>query len=919
MAATTQPVEPAEIESQVLEIVRDLLRRRGRHDLAEAARADTPFEELGIQGLDFVELMARVEERLEIKLPDEIVDTPGAWVNAILEEPEVRPRKVYRITPPREDALAEPVTARTLVDVLVQHAEADPGRIQIHLLGEESGEGITYGRLYEEASAIAGGLAELGLRRHETVAIMLPSCADYFYTFFGVILAGGIPVPAYPPTRIERIEDYVKRQIAVLRNASVRFLIGFERIRTVAQVLRVNVPTLIDVTTVDALRRSRVRLGAGSVKPAATAVLQFTSGSTGIPKGVVLSHENVLANLRGIGAAVEMRPADAVVTWLPLYSDVGLIGCWLLSLYYAIPITVLSPLDFLKQPERWLRAIHESRGTLSAAPNFAYDLCTRRIPAYQIEGIDLSCWRVAVNAGEPVLAKTMERFAERFRSFGFRAESLLPCYGLAESTVALTMPPVERLPVRDWVKREPFETRGFAERAHPGDPDALCFYSCGRPIEGQEIRVTGEDYQELPERMVGRVLFRGRTTMQGYYRNAEATAAAVCGDGWIDSGDFGYLSGGEFFFTGRNKDPIVKAGRTMSPLDVEAALNSLPGIEPGSAIAFSATDPVTHMERLVVAAETRATSQEEFRRLEAEIVREVDYLLGMPPDEVHLVEPDVLPRTSNSRVRRNDTRTLYERGKLRKRGRPPWRQLIRLRWENFGPLLKLGLRLARAAVSEWLTTFLVGLVAGAGGAWARLSGSTSAIRSVSRWILRLHGQRWRLAGTQNLTGDSSAVLVANRSGLLDPLVVAASLSDDVRFAEMSALHGLTGPLTWLLRPLVLGHRENNLVPAAGALRERVRRALDEDRLVVVFPDSPIGAPVVRCRYRLDTFQAAAERGARLHPTAVRERALHWHAAGRARARKVTMIIIRPALEAEGEENLFAVRERVREAIGEYHA
>lgn len=919
MAATAPPVERSEIEPQVLELVRELLRRRGRQREAESVRADSTFAELGIQSLDYIELMARVEERLEVKLPDEIVETPGAWVNAILEEPEVRPRKLYRLTPPREDALPEPVAARTLVDVLVQHAEADPGRIQIHLLAEDSGEGITYGRLYDEASAIAGGLAELGLRRNETVAIMLPSSADFFYAFFGVILAGGIPVPAYPPTRLERIEDYVKRQVVVLRNASVRFLIGFERIRAVAQVLRVNVPTLIDVTTVEALRRSRVRLGAGSVRPAATAVLQYTSGSTGDPKGVVLSHENVLANLRGIGAAVEIRPADAVVTWLPLYSDLGLIGCWLLSFYYAIPITVLSPLDFLKQPERWLRAIHLARGTLSAAPNFAYDLCTRRIPAYQLEGIDLSCWRVAVNAGEPVLVKTMDRFAERFRPYGFRAESLLPCYGLAESTVALTMPPIERLPVRDWVKREPFETRGQAERAAPGDATALCFFSCGRPIEGQEIRIVDERNRELPERVVGRLLFRGSTTMQGYYRNPEATAAVSRGDGWVDSGDFGYLAEGEFYFTGRSKDPIVRAGRTMSPLDVEAAIGSLAGIEPGSAVAFSAADPVTGMERLVVAAETRAMSQEEFRRLEAEIIREVDYLLGMPPDEVHLVEPDVLPRTSNGKIRRNDIRALYERGRLRPRGKPPWLQLIRLRWENFGPLVKLGLRRSRAALLERATAWLVGLVALAGGAWVRLGGGVGVIRVASRWILRFSGQRWRLMGLQHLAAGGPAVLVANRSGLLDPLVVAAGFPDNLRLADVSALLGLNRPLGWLLQPLVLGYREKNLTPAAGLLCERIRRALEEKRLVVVFPDSPIGAPVARCRYRLDPFQAAVERRARLHPTAVRERALHWHAADRARARKVTMMIIRPALDPSPDENLCAVRDRVREAIGEYHA
>lgn len=922
--ASMTRLEPSAVEAQVLEIVRVLLRETGREEAADSVTLHSSFEQdLGIGSMGLVELMVRCESRFEVELPDRIAEqagTPAAWVKAILEGgQEITTSAAYRITPPRLDALGEPTAAKTLVEVLVQHAEADPGRVQIHLLETDSGQGITYGRLYEEACAVAGGLAGQGLRRNDTVAIMLPSSAEFFFAFFGVMLAGGIPVPAYPPTRPDRIEDYVRRQIVILRNAGIRFMISFDRIKPVVQILRVNLPNLAEVTTVDALRRSRARLGAGSVKPAETALLQYTSGSTGLPKGVVLRHANLLATIRAIGTAVEVRPGDAVVSWLPLYSDLGLVGTWLFSLYYAIPITILSPLDFLQRPERWLRAIHESRGTLSAAPNYAYELCARRIPAWTLEGIDLSCWRTAVNAGEPVLPETVDRFTERFRPYGFHPESMLPCFGLAESSVALTMPPVNRLPVRDRVKRTPLETAGKAEPAAADDPSALCYFSAGRPVEGQHIRIVDEHNTEVGERVVGRLQFRGEATTPGYHRNNEATAAAVTSDDWVDAGDYGYLAGGEFHFTGRSKESIIKAGRSMSPLDVEGAVSSLAGVQPGSAVVFGAPDRASGTEQLIVAAESRATSQEEYRRIETEIVRLVDTLLGMPPDSIQLVEPDSLPRTANGKIRRNEIRSLYLKGKLPSGGRPPWYQIVKLRWENLGALFGLGMRRVRASLVRVGTSSLAAVVARAGGVWVRLTGNRRTVKTASRWILRLHGQRYSVQGAPLLEAEGPAVLVANRSGMLDPLVVATAIPGEIRFAEISALSGLPPSLAFLLRPLVLGHADNNLTPAAGVLHQRISRALQKGRTVLLFPDSPIGAPVARSRFRLDAFRAGADQTAPLHPTAIRERAQHTQPGERARVRKVTMIIIREPVENGDRGDLFGLRHRVREAIGEYHA
>ncbi|WDT80388.1 MAG: AMP-binding protein [Candidatus Manganitrophus sp.] len=342
-----------------------------------------------------------------------------------------------RSAPPRP-----PASASSLPEVLLSRAEREADRPHIYLPQEDGTEQkITYGQLVDAAGAVAQGLLEQGLRRHETVALMLPTGSDFFFTFFGVLFAGGIPVPLYPPVRMDQIEEYARRQIAILQKADARFLIASGRVEGLGRLLQPMVPGLSDVTTFEALRRAASERPKVDLRAEDPALIQFTSGSTGLPKGVLLAHENVLANIRAIGQAAQIGPGDVGVSWLPLYHDMGLIGSWLGALYFGIPITILSPLTFLTRPERWLWAIHYHRGTHSAAPNFAYELCVRKIDERAIEGLDLSSWRVAFNGAEPVSPETLERFTKRFAPYGFRKETFFPVYGLAESSVALTFPP----------------------------------------------------------------------------------------------------------------------------------------------------------------------------------------------------------------------------------------------------------------------------------------------------------------------------------------------------------------------------------------------------------------------------------------------------------------------------------------------
>ncbi|MGH9355504.1 MAG: AMP-binding protein, partial [Terriglobia bacterium] len=369
---SNQQAESGSVEAQILDAISELLLELGSERAAESLTMNSLLDrDLGLGSLERVELLVRLEARFKTRLPEETAqeaETPGDWARALFgnDKPAGRHER-YQIVQPVRSAPEAPASARSWPEVLRHHAQLEPDRVQIHLLEEDSGRDISYGQLLETALRVAGGLHDAGLRPNETAAIMLPTCADFFYAFFGVMLAGGVAVPIYPPARPDKIEEYVRRQVLILRNAEVRFLISFDRVRAVSQIMRLSIPSLIEVTSVEALAASGARLPSQGVEAAGIAFVQYTSGSTGDPKGVVLTHSNVLANVRGIGESVGFQRDDIVVSWLPLYHDMGLIGAWLFSVYQGAPITVMPPLAFLSRPERWLWAMHDSGGTLCPA------------------------------------------------------------------------------------------------------------------------------------------------------------------------------------------------------------------------------------------------------------------------------------------------------------------------------------------------------------------------------------------------------------------------------------------------------------------------------------------------------------------------------------------------------------------------
>ena len=502
-----------------------------------------------------------------------------------------------------------------------------------------------------------------------------------------------------------------------------------------------------------------------------------------------MTHANLLANLRVMGKVARVTGEDVFVSWLPLYHDMGLIGAWFGSLYFAFPLVVMSPLTFLARPERWLWAIHRHRGTISAAPNFAYELCLRRIDEHDIEGVDLSSLRLLFNGAEPVSPDTMDAFAARFSRFGFHPEALAPVYGLAESSVGLAFPPPGRGLKVDRIERERFMETGHAEPAAGDDAHALRFVSCGQPLPGHELRVVDALGREVPEREEGRLEFKGPSCTRRYFRNPEKTAALFHGE-WLDTGDRAYLADGELYLVGRVKDMVIRGGRHIFPDELEHAVGNVAGVRKGCVAAFGSPDPASGTERLIVLAETREADAAAREQLRAAIATAVFDVLGMPADEIVLAPVRTVLKTSSGKIRRAATRDRYLQGLTTEPQRAVWRQVARLALAAAGPGWRRLWRMIRDLVFALYAWLLVGLLAPI--AWAlavllpRPAWSWAAVRAVARVFLRLCAKSFDGEGLEHLP-RTPCVLAINHASYLDGVVIIAALPRPFSFVAKQEL------------------------------------------------------------------------------------------------------------------------------------
>lgn len=784
---------------RLIEVVRQLTAElhEGR-DYETLITLDSGLDrDLGLDSLARVELLSRIERCFAVRLSEKVlarVESPRDLLRAVLAaDPSSQPSSV-----PQEDVESASATCRlvdeahqahTLLDVLDWHARIHPRQLHITLYDEgDIREEITFLALRQEAEAVACGLQYSGIEPGQTVALMLPTSRDYFISFFGVLLAGGVPVPLYPPARPAQIEEHLRRHSTILNNSLAALLITIAEVKPIARLLKAQVVSLQDAVTVAELCTRGSHFTQQPFQPDDTAFLQYTSGSTGNPKGVVLSHANLLANIRAMGECVQASASDVFVSWLPLYHDMGLIGAWLGSLYFGSRLVIMSPLSFLVRPESWLWAIHRHRGTLSASPNFGYEFCLKKIDDRDLEGLDLSSWRLAFNGAEPVSPETVQNFSVRFGRYGFCAEAMTPVYGLAESSVGLAFPAMGSKPHIDRIQREPFMLSGRAIPALSSDEKVLHFVGCGHPLKGHRIRIVDAADREVGVRQEGRLQFMGPSVTSGYFRNIEQTKKLFHGT-WLDSGDMAYMADGEVFLTSRVKDIIIQGGRNIYPYELEEAVAKIHGIRKGCVAVFGSKDAKSATERLVVLAETRQTGPEKLNALHRDINSCVSDLLGMPADRVLLVAPHTLLKTSSGKLRRAAIREKYEQGRLGKGGRAVWWQIVRVVMAGLIPQMAGGLRrlgeylyggycwglFMALALPLWLLVVLLPL----GWRWA-------VLRQAARLLIGLTRTPLLIKGLDNLP-ESPMVLVANHISYLDSFILVAALPLQVRFVAKAEL------------------------------------------------------------------------------------------------------------------------------------
>ena len=949
-----QPPDAQALVAAMREIVAELHPHLG-------ARADVTLDssldrDLGLDSLSRMELLSRLERRFGITIPETVManaETARELLPALragerhrraagaaragegVHGPEAahgagaaRPSPTgldAAGTPEAEDAI--PTGASTLLEAVDFHARRHGDRVHVELYGAAGApagepERITFAALVERAEHIAAGLANRGLAPGQSAALMLPTGLDYLATFLAVQIAGAIPVPIYPPARLGQLEDHVTRHAGILANARTRALVTFAPALGVSKLLTARVPGLDSVLDVAGLDRDGRLRERPALDESSTAFLQYTSGSTGNPKGVVLSHGDVLASLKAMAVALGATPRDVFVSWLPLYHDMGLIGVWMGSLYYGFPLVLMSPLDFLARPARWLEAIHRHRGTLSGGPNFAYELCVRRIGPEEAEGLDLSSWRLAFNGAEPVSPDTMDRFTAKFTPHGLPPKAMTPVYGLAEATLGVAFTPIGRGPRIDVVDAEAMARRAwaaplpggtavdgtpaggpsiagpsaggqYAEGTPAAEPSiagssaegwrageshaggspgrALRFVSCGPPIPGFEVRIVDERGTELEERAEGAVEFRGPSTTSGYFRNPTATRALFDGE-WLRSGDRGYVAGGELYVTGRDKDLIVRAGRNLYPYDLEAAVGEVDGVRKGCVAVFASPDPAAGTERLVVVAETREREAGRRRAIEEAIMRAAAAQLGSGPDEIVLAPPHSVLKTSSGKIRRVAVRELFESGALRRGAASVRMQVARLALAAArGTLRSWGRRAARAAYTGY-----AGAVAAATFALAWLAVVMTPGSKPARWrrgqvlcraAFRALGIRIRVNGASNLEGGGRYVLVANHASYLDgPLLFAAipARAGYVVKGELAANPFLAPLLRALGAEFVNRLDHERSVADAASLAARLARG---DALGF-FPEGTLHRMPGLLPFRLGAFSVAVEGDAPVVPVII---------------------------------------------------
>ncbi len=540
--------------------------------------------------------------------------------------------------------------------LLQRHYERTPDRVAVYLLhAGQPDRPVTYRELLHGAAGYVRTYAHYGIQPGDVVILILQHGIDLLYAYFGAILHGAIPsiMPFLTEKLLpERYRADLTALIAVTRptalvtypefESEVRAALkpGEDSVKALLLTNQAENPCPPDFTTCAGLQR----------RPEDIVLLQHSSGTTGLQKGVALSHQAVLNQLEAYSQAIRLRADDVFVSWLPLYHDMGLIACWLMPILLGNPLVIMSPFDWVRAPYRLFQAVSQYKGTLSWLPNFAYNFCAQKVRDRDLQGVDLSSWRAISNCSEPVRWESHQLFYERFRAYGLRYEALVTCYAMAENVFAVTQSGIDRPVVFEDIDRGSLQSERIARPAMPGRP-SIRMLSCGQPITNTEVRVLDDKGRPLPDRHVGEIALRSNCMLSGYYNRPDATAKAFL-DGWYLTGDYGYLVEGELYVTGRKKDLIIVGGKNIYPQDLEMLAYEVPGVHPGRACAFGIFNESIGTEDVVLVAEVDTEDLQERQKIAEQIRVTVTRGSAVALRYVHVVGKHWLIKTSSGKTAR---------------------------------------------------------------------------------------------------------------------------------------------------------------------------------------------------------------------------------------------------------------------------
>jgi len=552
--------------------------------------------------------------------------------------------------------------AGTLIEVLQQRTLKNDNFLRFMDIRNQE-HAVTANDVLNGAQAVARYLLSKGLIKNDKVVIMLPTSKEFACIYFGILMAGGIPVPVSQPAGTSNIEKYLDNMIHIINDSEARFFITYEKIRSIAGSL-MNIPNLkngflFENEIFENPVPEDEYCELPEIKTDDLALIQYTSGTTGKPKGVMLSHNNLLHNIHGIGVGIDVQDSDCAISWLPMYHDMGLIGGFFTAMYWRVSAIYMLPEAFLFRPQWWLENISRYKATISVAPNFGYHYCLTRIPDTALQDLDLSSWRIAFNGAEPVDRITLSKFLEKFKSCGLRDNTFFPVYGMAENSLAATFPNLDITTVVRRFNRAALEDDFTAiDSESDNTKEYIDLVSVGYPLLGQEIRIVDENGETLMERQVGEILVKSMSLTSGYYKNERDTEQTIK-DGWLYSGDLGFILDGMLFISGRKKEMIIKRGKNIYPYDVERIASTVKGVRLGCVAAFAIHNESMGTEDLVLVCESAIKDREEIERLKRNINNEVLAKLGISLDDIEIVPKGIIPKTTSGKTQRVLCKKIY--------------------------------------------------------------------------------------------------------------------------------------------------------------------------------------------------------------------------------------------------------------------